>query len=201
MLRRTGIFVYLICAGLAGTAQSDWQFSKEKKGIKVFVKDSDSSSFKAVKVEGVFEGSWEKLSAILMDVKHMDQWVYHTKRSYVIKEISNSEVIYYTETILPWPVNNRYTIIHMKLYNDRIQNINKVVGTNEPDILISESALVRTPYYKSLWQVKTLSKNKISIVFIVDIDPGGGLPAWVANMFITAGPFETFTKLGELLKK
>lgn len=201
MHRRIYILVYLIGAALHGMAQTDWQFNKEKKGIKVYTKDSDSSSFKSIKVEGVFDGSWERLSAILMDVKHMDEWVYRTKNSYIIKQISNKEVIYYTETTLPWPINGRYTIIHMKLIEDRLHNINKVAGVNEPDILSSKNGLIRTTYYKSFWQVKTLQKNKISIVFIVDINPGGSLPAWVVNLFITTGPFETFTRLAELLKK
>ena len=201
MLRQISVFVSLVCIALPGFTQSDWQFSKEKKGIRVYTKSSDSSSFKAVKVEGVFEGSWEKLSAILMDVKNMDQWVYHTTKSYVIKKVSASELIYYTETILPWPINNRYTIVHMKLTTDGNQNTHKVVGVHEPNFVIPKTTLIRTSYYRSLWEVKTLSKNKISIVFIVDINPGGSLPPWVVNMFITAGPFETFTKLGDLLKK
>lgn len=201
MSRRIYIFIFLAAAALHGKAQPDWKFNKEKKGIKVYTKDSDSSAFKSIKVEGVFDGSWERLSAILMDVKHMDQWVYRTKNSYILKQVSGKEVIYYTETTLPWPANDRYTIIRMKLFEDRVHNINKVIGVNEPDTILSKSHLVRTTYYKSSWQVKTLPKNKISLVFVVDIDPGGSLPAWIVNLFITTGPFETFTRLAELLKK
>jgi hypothetical protein len=41
----------------------------------------------------------------------------------------------------------------------------------------------------------------ISIVYIFDAEPGGSLPAWVVNMFTDKGPYESFKKLSELLKR
>src|SRR3954471_7337698 len=86
-------------------SQSSWKLTKEKKGIKIYTKSTDSSNFKSIKVEGVFEGTWEKLFNILMDVPGQQQWVYRTKKSYVVKKISENEVLYYTETSLPWPAS------------------------------------------------------------------------------------------------
>jgi hypothetical protein len=45
------------------------------------------------------------------------------------------------------------------------------------------------------------SSNSISIVYILEADPGGSVPAWMVNMFIDKGPFESFKKLSGLLKK
>src|SRR2546423_11619073 len=114
MLLRMGVFfLYLHFVALPGQTQSGWQLNKEKKGLRVYTKKADSSSFKSIKVEGVFEGSWEKLFAILMDIKRQEQWVYHTKKSYLVKKIANNEVVYYTETSLPWPMNNRDAVVRM----------------------------------------------------------------------------------------
>ena len=41
----------------------------------------------------------------------------------------------------------------------------------------------------------------ISIVYIFEVEPGGSLPAWVVNMFADKGPYETFKKLSDMLKR
>jgi hypothetical protein len=41
----------------------------------------------------------------------------------------------------------------------------------------------------------------INIIYIFEAEPGGSLPAWLANMFADKGPYESFKNLSELLKK
>jgi hypothetical protein len=40
----------------------------------------------------------------------------------------------------------------------------------------------------------------IYIIYEVEVDPGGSIPGWIANMFVAKGPFETFGNLGKKLK-
>ena len=201
MLLRLHLFLYLVGAALQGQTQSGWQLSKEKNGIKIFTKKADSSSFKAIKVECVFEGTWEKLSAILMDIKLQEQWVYRSKKAYLIKKIAANEVLYYTETSLPWPISHRDATVRMKLYYDPKSKLNRVLSVNEPKVLPEKKGLIRIQHYKATWEVKPVEKGKIAINYFLEVDPAGSLPAWVVNMFITTGPYETFAKLAELLKK
>jgi len=201
MLERASLFLCLVCVTLAGQTQSGWQLSKEKNGIKIYTKKADSSSFKAIKVECVFEGTWERLAAILMDIKLQEQWVYRSKKAYAIKKISENEILYYTETSLPWPISHRDAVVRMKLYYDPASKMNRVLSVNEPKVLPEKKGLIRIQHYKATWEVKPVEKNKIAITYFLEVDPAGSLPAWVVNMFITTGPYETFAKLAELLKK
>ena len=50
------------------------------------------------------------------------------------------------------------------------------------------------------WKVTMPTASTIQINYILEIDPGGTLPAWAANIFAEKGPFATFTKLGERLR-
>ena len=45
--------------------------------------------------------------------------------------------------------------------------------------------------------VAPLNKNQQQIIYTVRFDPGGSLPAWLVNMFVTKGPLQTFQKLKE----
>jgi hypothetical protein len=199
-------FIHAICtclilAGFQGKAQSTWQLNKEKRGIKVFTKDSDSSSFKSIRVEGVFDGTWSKLAAILMDINGQVRWVYRTEKSYVVKKISPTEVVYYTETTLPWPLSNRETIVRLKLTYDSVQKTGRVISRHEPNAIPIKKGLVRVSYYKAIWHVRQLEANKIAISYFLEVDPGGTLPPAVANMFVSTGPYETFSRLAAILKE
>jgi hypothetical protein len=195
------VYISLIVFPFEGQSQPRWQLSKEKDGIKIYTKKEESSSFKSIRVEGNFKGSWEKLFSILMDIKSQKQWVYRTKTSYLIRKISNNEVLYYTETSLPWPVNNRYAVVRMKISYDSIKNVGRVVSRDEPNMLPEKTGLVRIKHYHAIWEVKASEKNQLDIVYYLEVHPGGSVPPSVVNLFITSGPYATFSNLAALLKK
>jgi hypothetical protein len=39
----------------------------------------------------------------------------------------------------------------------------------------------------------------LKVEYIAQADPGGDVPPWIANMFITKGPLETFRQLRKAL--
>jgi hypothetical protein len=41
----------------------------------------------------------------------------------------------------------------------------------------------------------------MNIVYTFEADPGGSLPAWLVNSFADKGPYESFRKLSDILKK
>jgi hypothetical protein len=45
------------------------------------------------------------------------------------------------------------------------------------------------------------SAQTINIIYTIELDPGGSVPAWIANMFADKGPYESFSNLADLLKK
>jgi hypothetical protein len=44
-----------------------------------------------------------------------------------------------------------------------------------------------------------MGENKIQIEYILKINPGGGIPPWMVNMFIARAPFETFKNLSRII--
>lgn len=182
-------------------SQTQWELTKDKNGIKVYTSKDATSKFKDIKVEASVQGTIQKLSSILMNVGKTTGWVYATKESYIIKKISDNEILYYSETALPWPVNNRDIPIKMVLKPDAKTNSLKVYADGVPNAISEKKGIVRIPYFNAFWDVKSDGKNNLKITYIVKMDPGGSVPASVTNMFITKGPFETFSNLSQLLKQ
>lgn len=181
-------------------AQSAWEQIKDKDGIKVSRKNSDSSAFKSIKVEGFFEGTWDKLVYILKDTKHHSQWVYKSSNVRFVSSTDPNDFTYYTVTEVPWPFENRDLIINMKFNEDHTGKVHRIVTNAQPADIPVKPGMVRVPYFKAVWLVKILDKNKMFISYTVSLNPGGSLPPWLVNTFAVKGPFETFRNLADLLK-
>jgi len=189
-----------IITSLTTTAQKQWKLKREQDGIKIFTADDGVSKFKSVRVQCVFEGTISKLIGILRDVKAYDGWIYKTKQAYILKQANASDFVYYLETNMPWPVKNRDGIYHLKMNYDTAIGKLDISGTSEPTLIPVKEDLVRISTIQTGWHV-TESNKHITIDYFFEVDPGGSLPAWVANMFADKGPFETFKQLAVLLKK
>jgi len=187
---------------IAGTAsaQDNWSLKNEKNGIKVYNASTDSSKFKLIKVDCIVEGTIGKLVGIMEDIPHHKTWVYATKKSSLIKRIGPGDMIYYAETALPWPMNNRDAVIHMTLTRDTVKNTLTIATTGKPGLIAENKGLVRVPYLQGTYHVEAITPDKLHIVYTLRVDPGGNTPAWLVNMFSSKGPFETFQSLAEQLK-
>lgn len=191
-----GIFIYVI-----GEGQSSWHLIKDKNDIKVYTSESDSSDFKHIKVTGIFDGTLDKALSIFQDIGKQKDWVYGTKRSYLIKKSSDRDLLYYVETSLPWPVSNRDIAIDMKIDENKANNTMVIRTQGEPEAIPVNKGIVRVPKFTGDWYFKSSGNNKLSIEYYLFVDPGGSLPAWIVNMFISKGPYETFDRLSGLLKQ
>ena len=181
--------------------QYNWKLSKDKDGIKVYLAENPKSKFKVIKVECTLVGTFDKLASVLTDVSHLKDWVYSTKFSYLIKSFSPYDLYYYTETSIPWPMSNRDAVVHMRITRDSLQRFMRVNSTGENKFVPGKDDNVRVVYLDINWYVTMPTSNTISIVYTFDVDPGGSLPAWLVNSFAEKGPYETFKKLSEILKR
>lgn len=184
-----------------GSAQYNWKLEKQKNGISLYLSQMPGSKFKAVKVECTFPGTYSKLLAIMTNVPSFNQWIYNTKLTKIIKQFSPLEYVYYSETHMPFPLSNRDAVIHMRISTDSLPKFLTVTGTGEPESIPSIPGRERVPHYKSWWKVTMPNSQSVQINYILEINPGGSLPAWIVNSFIDKGPYETFMKLKEQLGK
>jgi hypothetical protein len=52
---------------------------------------------------------------------------------------------------------------------------------------------------QGFWEVVETSDGKLEITFQMQVDPGGSIPSWLANMFVVDTPFNTLNELKRLL--
>lgn len=187
--------------GSTGFGQTRWSLVRDNDWIKVYETEMDRSNFKRIKVECTVEGNYDKLLQVLNNVHNHKTWIYNTKNAYIVNRVNLNEYYYYTETTLPWPLQNRDAVVHIKFNRDSLDRFLKIMAVGEPDYLPVCRGKIRVPRSANTWTVTMPVPNMLYIVYVFEADPGGSLPAWLVNAFVDKGPYESFRKLAEQLKK
>jgi hypothetical protein len=186
--------VVMLCFIATDSIGQDWTLKKDVEGIKVYTGKTPNSAFKSIKVECTINAHLSQLVAFLLDVSRQHDWVYSNENSELVKKVAPNEFIFYAEVGVPWPVANRDYISHITIVQQTPQFLT-IDAYTEPDLLPEKPGRVRVRHSHAHWDVTTLSKYQQQIVYTVEFDPAGSLPAWLVNMFVTKGPLETFQKL------
>jgi len=198
-MKKVLLFLLLSFTSTFVLADTKWELKKDKDGIKVYTGSVANSNIKAVKVSCIMNTTLEQLVAILLDTKAHEKWVYNTEVSYLIKTITTSHQLYYSEINMPWPLANRDVIMDIQFSQDKATKVMYVSGNAVEGYVPVNKNKVRVRSSKISWTITPINKTQIDIAYTAQADPGGAIPAWIANMFMTKGPFETFKKLKEMV--
>lgn len=195
----TGLLLYSTLAHAQIPSGTTWDLKKEENGIQVFTANAGSGGRKYIKVSAMLTGSLDKVEAIFLDIPRQKNWVYGTRQSSLVQKMSNDQLLYYNETSLPWPVSPRDIAIFMKLKEDPSRHTLTVQQEGRPAAVPVHKGIVRVPHLAGTWQFHEEGKGQLRTEYLLDIDPGGSLPVWLVNLFITKGPYKTFVNLQKLL--
>ncbi|HXS38223.1 MAG TPA: START domain-containing protein, partial [Flavipsychrobacter sp.] len=182
-------------------AGDKWELKKDEDGIKVYTANTPGSNLKAIRAEFITKGTPAKLAAILLNVNSQKDWVYSTKSAAIVKRISENEIIYYSEKSMPWPVSNRDVVMDLKISQDKVSGYMTVNISSVNNLVAVKKNIVRVPSSNATWKVTPINNSTMKIEYEGQADPGGSIPAWITNMFISKGALETFRKLKVILEK
>jgi START domain-containing protein len=183
-----------------GLGQSNWVLKKEKDSIRVYNRSNEHSKFNDLRVETILRTSLSGLAAIILDIKNYPSWSFNTKTAYVLKQVSPSELYFYSEINSPWPASNRDLAVHLHITQDPVSKLMHIAADEIPNFIPQKENIVRVPLSRETWKVVPLDKTTIRIEYELEIDPGASAPAWLINSFATKGPYETFKHLREQIK-
>lgn len=181
--------------------EKGWKLHSEKDGVQVFTQPVSNSAFKAVKAVGVVETSLSRIAYVLMDVKTTKEWVYGTKVCTLLKQMTPADLIYYSEVDLPWPASNRDFIIRITLTQDPVTKVLTIVAENMPKYIAEKNGIVRIQRSSGLWHITPIDADHVRVEYILQVDPGGWIPAWLVNMVASTGPYQSFIGLRKQVKK
>lgn len=180
-------------------AQEDWELVKEENGIKVYTKPVSTSDFKAFKATMTIDESVHAFLSVIHDIDGLVSWGYNLKDVSLLKKSGDTLQIYYAEAKVPFPYKNRDGVYLNNISWDSKTKILFVEIKLLEKYIAEKDGLVRLTG-KGYWKAKALSSGKLEISFEMQVDPGGGIPAWMANMFADDSPYYTMLEFKKVIK-
>ncbi len=200
--RRLKFLLTLLLAIAPGilTAQEEWKQIRDKEGITVFTRSNPNMAFKEFKSSMVIEAKLEQFLAVLYDIEGLESWGYNLKSADLVRREADSIQIYYAVAKAPFPYKNRDGVYLNRFKWNPAEKQLKVEIDLLEDVIPEKDNLVRMEGYGT-WLVSVLNDGRLKIDFQMQMDPGGSIPAWMANMFAGDSPYYTLTGLREAMSE
>lgn len=189
------VLLFTFCA----SAQENWKLAKEEAVIKVYTKAEPGSEYKAFKADMQVSCKIEDIVEVLKNMNSNNTWVVNCKGVKLL-ETGDNDQYYYIETSLPWPFNNRDMVYHFQ-YTEINSGQVRVTVTGIPGYIQPREGITRMAKTNGHWLLSTIDSGKTAITYQMHVEPGGLIPAWLANPFIENVPFSTFKELRDIVQK
>ena len=190
------LFVLLVNQSFA---QSDWKLKKNENGIKVYTRSAENSNFAEFKAITVINSPIDKIFQLVSSCEKDKDWIDRVCYSKKIYSKGNT-YISYEQSDLPIGFKDRDIVIEntvVKYPDGKIKIKMKAV----PDKYPQQKGYMRIKKAYGFWLFEPLSANRTKVSYQFFSDPRGAFPAWLVNMFIVDGPFNTLSKLKKLMEK
>jgi len=183
------------------TKKDDWVLYKSEKGISVYSRKTVNSDYKELKVVFSLKTSLNSVWALLNDWASYPEWNFRCGESKILKEISPTELINYQTTVAPWPVEDRDFIVNIKLSQDEKTKIVTIQSKSHADYVPLTAHHVRIKEFSSLWTLIPFPDGTVQLSYQFLVNPAGYIPAWIVNMAVLSGPYETMSNFKTWLLK
>jgi hypothetical protein len=178
------------------TSDSEWELRKEEAGISIYTRTNEGSSFKEFR--GIVTLNNTTLMAaleVLLNVENYINLLPGCSEAKVLLRKGKYYDIRYFVIKAPWPVTDRDAIFEATTTFSKNKEKAKVSLNPLPYYIKEKEDFVRIKKGYGFWEVEELPDNSVQVIYQSLGDPGGSIPAWLANSAAVSNPFETLQNL------
>ncbi len=203
-------FLFLVFAGFfilpassfAGPLEEGWTQAKQGKGITVYTRPVQGSKFVAFMGVTDVEAPMEVVEQVFRDYKSFPEWYAMCNEIRLLKDFTRDHKIIYFIADMPMPVQDRDMVV------DTVFEVNKEPGKTfilmnalKDPIVPVQSKYVRMTHLVGRYTLTKINDNTTHVVYKVDSDPAGYIPAWITNAMAEDQPYLTLKGLKEMVEK
>jgi len=199
-MERTFLIVGLVFIWCSATGQSDWNLKKDKDGIVIYTRSSADSQLKEYRARAEIQSSLSDVYKFLTDLEKRPEWVIKCTGLNIIDTVGN-RIRYHTSYDIPWPMEDRDLVVEAKLsISEDLTGAHLITRNVELDYALKKGH-VRMPRYME--EVCLEKIDSVTTLFRTEgvADPGGKVPAWIVNMFLVDGIYDSVQRTRERLAK
>lgn len=172
-------------------AQNAWEFQKEERGFTVFTRTKTGSALKESKVTGKVKASLASFVSVFQDANNFIQFMPDCDESKLLKMQGDTLQIHYVFTDAPWPVDDRDGIYQFNYSYNADSNCVIIAFHALPEYFEIKQGNVRIKVSDGYWKFTESAVGVIDIEYALFANPGGNIPAWLANTAAVDMPLQT----------
>ena len=195
------LFLLLLPAlGQGRFSEDDWKLVTDRDDIRVYMAHGDDSRVKTFRgVTGLQIQDFMALGPQIDDYEFIASWMHMVSNIVEISRTDDMNRDIYVTTRLPWPVNDRDAPLRLNMYQDS-ETYNLHINYEYQDDFVPVSGdFVRMPEMRGNIIFEPLEAPNVRMVFEVVVDPGGYIPAWLANMILRDIPFFSMRRFSRVV--
>lgn len=193
-------------SAIAENTEPAWELIADRNEIIVHRKLDPASGLASFRGNTVIrESDPYALVALMNDFENYPRWLHFVSKANELKQ--ETPLLRYVrfQTLLPWPLKNREALLKATVTQhiptaEGEHDFVEILLTNEPDYLPPNADFIRFPHIQGIFSFKWLSKDEISITYELQLDPGGYIRPWLANILLRDAPYFTLERLRRLIK-
>lgn len=179
---------------------SEWEQVKtaKKRGeVSTWVRPVPGNALKAFKGQVEVPHNMLTVFAVLGDVERFPEWVYQCDSARLMPEFGVD--ISYVHIAGIWPVDARDAVVKTAISQDPDTLAIHVHSVDAKDLYPEQRKTVRLPSLDNSFIFEPLSNGWTRITFKTFVNPGGAIPAWLANMVAVRAPRDTLEDMSKIM--
>lgn len=188
-------FICLIFSLGQLSARDQWELEFDKDGIRVYTQMEEESPYKQIKVTTTINAPVEKVMEILLAFGDYSQWMNQVQESYLLNHSDSTYYVFILEDAA-WPMQNRYQVSKLNVRQSVTHS--KVQFKTVPNFIEKRKDAIQIKQYEGYWELEDRADHQCNLEYVLIQNPGGYVPAWLANFQAVESPFHSIAKLKEL---
>ncbi len=160
-------------------AEPAWDLVKDADGVKVFVRDVPGGRLREVKAETVIPVPPARVLAVLRDIDHYVEFMPYVVEARRLSEFEGGHYEY--QRLDPPFVDRRDFAVRVDVQTDASGVTEwrwREANDRAPEL---PHGTVRVEVNRGYWRLQPLDGGRTALGYYLYTDPGGSIPAWVAN--------------------
>ena len=177
------------------------EYQRDRDDIIIYTKESKNNPIKEYRATAIIESPLNEVYQFLSDLEYRPAWVVRCSGLEIIDTVEGNQIRYHTSYDIPWPLADRDLVVVADLSIDEANRKARLLTIRTDIQFPLEKGIVRMLKYMEDVVLEELSPQRTRFSAEGFADPGGNVPAWLVNMFLVDGIFDSVVRTREEIKK
>ncbi len=180
MLTSALVLTALLAADDGSNNPNRWEEISSNEGLTIWTRDIPGARVREVRAQSVVAAPPKRVWEVLSDLEHYTEFMPYVEETIKVTSLEGGHIEY--QRIDPPLVDRRDYTLKVSLVVDEAKGTyrREWVEANDKGPPVREGT-VRVAINRGAWTVEALPDGKSRLSYYLYTDPGGSLPAWIAN--------------------